>query len=271
MTSPVIVFGGPYSNLAALTAMKQKSAELQVPATNIICTGDVVAYCAQAQETIDLIRDWGIHVVQGNCEDSLANDKEDCGCGFDEESVCDIASKQWFAFARKAVNKESKNWMATLPTSISFSYNHTAMHVIHGGLEQQNQFIFASSSTKEKQKQLETAHANVMIGGHCGIPFGQQLDANHYWLNAGVIGMPANDGEASTWYMTLSKSASHIEVAWHRLRYTVSDTVSAMQTHQLCPGYAEALESGLWPSLDILPDPERKQVGEKMHLATIKI
>lgn len=271
ITGPMLVFGGPYSNLAALGTMKQKAKELQIPAENTICTGDVVAYCAQAQETIDLIRDWGIHVVQGNCEDSLANDKEDCSCGFDEESACDLASKQWFEFARKAVREESKRWMATLPTSLSFSYNSKPFHVLHGGIEQQNQFIFESSSVKEKHRQLDSVGARVMIGGHCGIPFGQKLDTNKYWLNAGVIGMPANDGNSGTWYMTLTKSENNISAAWHSLHYDAGKTAAAMNKHDLCPGYAQALVSGVWPSLDILPQAEREIHDLKAKLVGIDI
>ena len=271
ISGPLLIFGGPYSNLAALQAMKRIAAELLIPAENTICTGDVVAYCAQAQESIDLIRNWGIHVVQGNCEDSLANDKEDCGCGFEEDSACDLASKQWFEFARKAVNSESKHWMAALPTSLSFSYNNKAFHVIHGGVEQQNQFIFESTDIAEKQRQLAQANADVIIGGHCGIPFGQKLDTSRYWLNAGVIGMPSNDGEKTTWYMTVIEAGNAIEAKWHRLNYEIQDTIDAMARHTLCPGYARALSSGIWPSLDILPATETAKTGFKTKLAEIEI
>lgn len=271
MSGPLLIFGGPYSNLAALQAMKRIAAELQIPAENTICTGDVVAYCAQAQESIDLIRNWGIHLVQGNCEDSLATDKEDCGCGFDEDSACDLASKQWFEFSRKAVNAESKRWMGTLPTSLGFSYNNKAFHVIHGGVEQQNQFIFESTDNAEKQRQLAQANADVIVGGHCGIPFGQKLDTNRYWLNAGVIGMPSNDGEKTTWYMTITESEDTIQAKWHRLNYEVQDTIEAMNRFDLCPGYASALSSGIWPSLDILPASERANTGVKTKLDEIEI
>lgn len=271
ISGPVLIFGGPYSNLAALRAMKLVAEELQIPAENTICTGDIVAYCAQAQETVNLIRNWGIHCIQGNCEDSLANDKDDCGCGFDSDSACDLASKQWFEFARKAVNHESKRWMASLPRSLSFTYNGKRFHVIHGSVEQQNQFIFESTNKLEKLRHLDHAGAGIIVGGHCGIPFGQQLDEQRFWLNAGVIGMPANDGESKTWYMTINKTGDNVEAKWHRLNYEVSKTIDAMNRHALCPGYADALLSGIWPSSDILPASEKAKTGIKMSLAALKI
>ncbi|MEM7565091.1 MAG: metallophosphoesterase family protein, partial [Pseudomonadota bacterium] len=53
---PVLIFGGPYSNYAATAAMKSKAEALGIEAQNIICTGDMVAYCGEPVETLDLIR-----------------------------------------------------------------------------------------------------------------------------------------------------------------------------------------------------------------------
>ena len=66
----LLVFGGPYSNLAATMALQARARELDIPAERIICTGDIVAYCAEPEQTIELIRDWGIHGVMGNCEEA---------------------------------------------------------------------------------------------------------------------------------------------------------------------------------------------------------
>ena len=62
----VLAFGGPYSNLEATEALIALAAKLGVPASRAVCTGDVVAYCADAQATTDRIRDWGCAVVMGN-------------------------------------------------------------------------------------------------------------------------------------------------------------------------------------------------------------
>lgn len=77
LSGPVLIFGGPYSNFAATMAMRQKAKELAIPTERIICTGDVVAYCAEPRETVQLVRDWQIAVVQGNCEESLGAEAPD--------------------------------------------------------------------------------------------------------------------------------------------------------------------------------------------------
>ena len=81
---PMLIFGGPYGNLQATQALLAAAAALGIPATRILCTGDVAAYCADPEATVELVRDANIALVMGNCEESLGTDAESCGCGFDK-------------------------------------------------------------------------------------------------------------------------------------------------------------------------------------------
>ena len=63
---PLLVFGGPYSNLQATEAIRAEAERLAIPTGNVICTGDVIAYAADPEPASVLIRDWGIAVVAGN-------------------------------------------------------------------------------------------------------------------------------------------------------------------------------------------------------------
>ena len=82
VADPLMVFGGPYSNLEATRAVLGEAARLEIPADRIICTGDVVAYGADPAATVALVRGSARHVVMGNCEQSIAAGSADCGCGF---------------------------------------------------------------------------------------------------------------------------------------------------------------------------------------------
>ncbi len=88
LTKTTMLFGGPYSNFQAASAVKSIADNLEIQPNHVICTGDLVAYCGQPEKTVNLIRDWGCHVVTGNCEESVGNDMSDCGCGFEADSVC---------------------------------------------------------------------------------------------------------------------------------------------------------------------------------------
>jgi hypothetical protein len=101
----------------------------------------------------------------GNCEESLATAKEDCGCGFPEGSACQRLSAAWFARADRQISTESRNWMATLPQRIDLQIGGARLALVHGGMEQINQFIFASTSAKIKVSQLDRAGVDGVIGG----------------------------------------------------------------------------------------------------------
>ena len=117
--SPLLVFGGPYSNLRALTALRARAEELGIPASHCICTGDVVAYCAEPEETAAAIRAWGCHVVAGNCEEQLAAGAADCACGFEAGSECERLAKGWYPFANARISPASRAWMADLPKALT--------------------------------------------------------------------------------------------------------------------------------------------------------
>jgi predicted phosphodiesterase len=248
----LLVFGGPYSNLQATVAVKARAEQLGILPGRVICTGDTIAYCGEPEATVNQIREWGCHVVMGNCEDSLGNDLSDCGCGFEEGSVCAELSIDWYNHALRAVSLDNKKWMKSLPTRIDFTLCDTTFAVIHGSMSNFSEFVFGSGDEKIKSDNLEHMGVDCVIGGHCGLPFGQQLSKGH-WLNAGVIGMPANDGTHSTWYLLLSPLGGSIRASWHRLDFDYRTTMKNMEESGLPRDYIDALETGHWPSMSVLP------------------
>lgn len=260
---PVLVFGGPYSNLQATTAVLEQASAHGIPPQNIICTGDVVAYCGDAGDTVDAIRAAGIHVVMGNCEESLGLDLEDCGCGFDEGSACDVLSVQWFAHATGALDNEARKWMAHLPRRLTFTMQDRRFAVIHGSAGELSRFIFSSTPKTDKHREMATMGIDAIIGGHCGLPFTDTVDAR-IWHNPGVIGMPANDGTPRTWFSILTPSAEGIDFALHPLAYDHAGAARAMRQAGLPEPYAMTLQSGLWPNMDVLPAPERALQGHPL-------
>lgn len=265
----MMIFGGPYSNYAATRALYDQAQKLGIPAGNVICTGDVVAYCGEPNETIALIRDWGIRVVMGNCEESLAANADDCGCGFEQGSSCSVLSIKWFEYANALIKDEHRRWMANLPGAITFQYAGFNCRAIHAAVDSINRFIFESDSLVDKSAQLRQVDADVIIGGHSGIPFGQKVAAG-YWLNAGVIGMPANEGCADTWYMLLGADGEEVTASWHRLGYA-ADISQQTTLAAGMPEYAQALVDGLWPAQEVLPKWERQQRGRLLQLQPLAL
>jgi len=270
LEGPVLIFGGPYSNFHATLAMREEASRLDIPPRNVICNGDLVAYCADPDSTVDLVKNWGIHVVMGNCEESIASQQNDCGCGFEPNTLCSTLSIEWYRYASSRISADNQQWMASLPKAIRFSFNNKRFAVIHGGVEDISEFVFASSDSLKKRVDIDRLEVDCVIGGHCGLPFGDDL-GNRYWLNTGVIGMPANDGTQDGWYLLLQPLDGEIVAHWHRLSFDNGCAASAMEAAGLGHAYRETLINGIWPSTDILPREEKSLEGKYLSPAPLQI
>jgi predicted phosphodiesterase len=267
VVGPLLVFGGPYGNLEATEAILAEARRRAVPAGNIVCTGDLSAYCADPQDVLDLLRSSGIRIVTGNCEESLASEAADCGCGFAEDSACAVLSTQWYSYVDQNVDAESRRWMVSLPRQLELEINGRRLVVVHGGVTSINRFVFASCDTAIAEE-LAACDCDGVIAGHCGLPFTREVDGR-LWHNAGVVGMPANDGTPRVWFSTLTPADDGILVEHHPVDYHYAMAVAKIRRSGLPEGYAAALETGLWPSCDILPPVERAIRGRRLDPASV--
>lgn len=268
LTGPILVFGGPYSNLQATQAMIGEADRLGIAPVNIICTGDVVAYAADPAATTDAIMDWGIVTVMGNCEESFGAEADDCGCGFEEGTACDVMSRQWYAYANACLTPSQRAWMRGLPWGLRFTLGGRRFAVLHGSAQSINEFVFEASDDNVKRSGLEMLGVDAVIGGHSGVPF-TQLTGSGLWHNAGVIGMPANDATPRVWYSVLRTTDQGIEIEICPFEYDHAAAARAMRDRKLPEGYASCLETGLWPNMDVMPQAERKRAGQPLAAGTL--
>jgi predicted phosphodiesterase len=269
-TKPLLVFGGPYSNLEATRAMRQRAEALAIPPSNVICTGDVVAYCAAPEETAQLVADWGCHVIQGNCEQQLAAGAEDCACNFEDGTECAALAKGWYPFANGRMSPEMRAWMDGLPETLRFTFAGRTFRVVHGGTDIVNRWVFPSERDVLTDE-IMRAGAEVVIAGHSGIPSITRV-GKRVWFNPGVIGMPANDGTADVWFgLVRAIDDGSVMLSTHRLAYDHQTAAAGMRRYGHANGYARTLVTGLWPSLDILPPAERDATGRRTRARTMRL
>ncbi len=265
----ILVFGGPYSNLPAVRAMREEAERLGIPAGHVVCTGDVVAYGAEPEETAQFVRDWGVHVVAGNCEEQLAAGADDCGCGFEEGSVCDVLSRGWYPFALANTSQETRAWMGGLPGSLGFRFAGRRCHVLHAGSRQSNRFIFQSDA-QTIAEEVARLEADVVLAGHAGLPFAA-MSGETLWVNAGVIGIPANDGTPDVWYAVMEAGEDGARVSLRRLQYDFAAAAASMRRSGHANGYARAIITGIWPSHDVLPQHELDQTGVRLREKSFRL
>ena len=255
LSGPVLLYGGPYSNLQATRALFQMADVLGIAPGNRICTGDVVAYCADPFATARLVLDQGGTLVAGNCERQIAGGADDCGCGFEDGSACDILSKGWYPYALRALadHEDIRAAFAAAPDIVVFTQSGKRFAVIHGGATDIARFIWSTSpetTFADEIAAIEVAVGPVdgIIAGHSGIPFTRSI-GRHIWINAGVIGMPPNNGGQTTRFAILENARAQFGT----LTYDASTAASAMTKAGLSQGYDKALITGHWPSEDVLP------------------
>ena len=254
----VLLFGGPYSNLHAFRALLEMADERRIEAGNRICTGDLIAYCANPSETIELLKDQA-HVIAGNCEKQIVASAPDCGCGFAPGSTCDSLSKGWFGHCGTQVTGRQRDYLAGLPDVIVFEAFARRYAVLHGGISNIARFLWPDSPDPAFREEIErlvrlTGPVHGIVAGHCGIAFERRVAGVH-WINPGAIGLPPNDGGQLTRFAVLTGDG----LEFLPLRYDARAASAAMKAAGLTQGYEKTLIDGWWPSEDILPPSLRRQ------------
>lgn len=252
ISGKTLLFGGVYSNLQALESLKQIAEKENIPPENCISTGDIVGYCAQPEKTVQLFKLWGAKSIVGNVEIQLRENAADCGCDFREGSRCDGFSQLWYPFAQSKLSENSLDFLKTIPNTISFEYANKKVTVVHGSFFNVSEFIFKSTEWKQKESNFEATKSDVIVAGHCGLPFNHQYK-NKLWLNPGVIGMPANDGNPFVWYAILEDSDNSFNFTHKTLDYNYKLTSKLMQNGLLPEEYSRTIVTGIWDNTEILP------------------
>jgi len=261
----VLLFGGIYSNLQALEKLIQISEKEGIPSENCICTGDIIGYCAQPEKTIQLFKKWGAKSIAGNVEIQLRNGADDCGCDFTKGSRCDSFSEQWYPFAKSKLSADSLAFLKTLPDHLQCDFGSKKITVVHGSYFNVSEFIFKSTPWETKYTNFIATNSNIIIAGHSGLPF-QEKQNELWWINPGVIGMPANDGQPQVWYAILENKNDTILCTFKSFIYNHKLTNQRMKKEQLPEAYANSILTGLWDNMEILPESEKKLQGKKIRL-----
>ncbi|MCA3416098.1 MAG: hypothetical protein INF84_15995 [Roseomonas sp.] len=169
-----------------------------------------------------------------------------------------------YAHANRQVTAAHRAWMAGLPYRLIIRLpDGRRLAVLHGGASDISRFIFASAEHKDLADEIAATGCDGVIAGHCGIPFVRQVGPG-VWINAGAIGMPADDGTPRIWFALLTPGKAGLSVEILPLQYDHAAAAAAMRAAGLPEGYAAALGSGLWPSCDVLPPAERARRGQKL-------
>lgn len=265
LEGPVLIFGGPCSNLQATEAVLALAEAAGIPPARRICTGDMVAYCAAPEATARAVLDGCVAVAAGNVERQLAAGADACGCGFAEGSACDRLAQDWYGAARRALAAapDLLARFAALPDIVLFRHGGRRHAVLHGGARDIARYLWPSSPEADFAVEIAAIEAaagpvEVVLAGHCGLAFHRRIGGVD-WINAGAVGLPPHDGRPMTRHVILRDDTPAARgVVFQRLAYDHAAAARDMRRAGMPEAYARCLETGLWPSEEVLPPALRR-------------
>ena len=255
-------FGGLYSNYLALESAirdaKSRGAE------ELYCLGDLGAFGPHPDRVFPLLSTNNVMCLQGNYDNSIANDLDDCQCGYTDPRDNHFA-KISYDYTLQNTSQSHRDWMRTLPPEIRIERDQCQILLCHGSPRKTNEFLWESAtSTQFLDRMARDFDAQLILGTHTGLHWERRLADGGRFVNVGVLGRPENDGTSHVWY-TLVTTASRagergIEVEFIPLEYDFERLAREMQDEGLPEEFVETTLTGWWTTcLEILPGRERSR------------
>lgn len=252
----VAVFGGVYNNYLALDQVSSRCEQIGVDA--IFCLGDMGGFGPHPDRCFPFLRDGKVTSIAGNYDISLAEGKEDCGCGYTDPRDNYFAQISYDYTFRKT-SDENKAWLASLPHSLRFTLGPLRVLLCHGSPRKTNEFLWESASPDHLLwKFTEDYDADVICCTHTGIKWHRRLAADRHFVNAGVIGRPENDGRTNVWFAILEWHQGDFHCRFQPVEYDCEQLAGEMEKEGLPEEFTAAVRTGWWTTcLEVMPGKER--------------
>lgn len=273
-------FGGIYNNYLALEAAIRDARDRG--ADELYCLGDLGAFGPHPDRVFPLLFEHHVTCLQGNYDDSVANDRADCQCGYTDPRDNYFAQISYdYTYAHTSA--EHRLWMRSLPKERRMVVDGLRILLCHGSPRRTNEFLWESTTSTQFLDKLSRDHdADLILGTHTGIPWERRLSCGRWFANVGVLGRPANDGRTEVCYAFLrtgpdafSKaampksaigcragqvSAASFDLDFVPVVYDHERLAAEMREERLPEEFVETILTGWWTTcLEVLPAKERRR------------
>ncbi len=253
-------FGGVYNNAPALRAAIDDARRRGAEA--IYCLGDLGGFGPHPDRVPRILREEGVRVIQGNYEESVGHDREDCQCGYTDprdNAFAQIA----YDYTRERTPPWCKAWYRALPKTQRIALGGRSVLLCHGSPRRQNEFLWESTSAVPFLERLLREHrTDAILCTHSGLHWARSLPSGGQVVNVGVLGRPANDGRTNVWYAWLEEDrpGEPFRVEFVPIDYDHERFAAEMRRETLPEEFVETILTGWWTTcLEILPARERER------------
>ncbi|OGW18372.1 MAG: hypothetical protein A3G93_02505 [Nitrospinae bacterium RIFCSPLOWO2_12_FULL_45_22] len=235
----IAIFGDIHGNIEALRVAYEAAITHRVE--KIYHLGDLGGYAPFVNEVVDFLIEHKIEGIQGNYDEAVANNREHCGCKYENPFQAEMATLS-FEWTKQHATQKSKDYMKGLPFDISFSCHNLTITLFHATPLKNNLYWYQERPDKFFRQMAMWADAKVMIYGHTHIPYRKDID-NKVFINAGSVGKP-KDGNPGACVALVDITPDAIRTELLRLPYDVEKMAGAIIKSGLPKYFAEKLRSG---------------------------
>jgi predicted phosphodiesterase len=237
-----------HANLPALRATLDDIARrANIDATYHL--GDLVGYAPWPNETVALLRHYGISGVAGNYDSTVATGYKHCGCKYEDPKQEELSHLS-YAWTRAHVDDETKRYLGALPFRIDLRPlgGHVAgptIIMLHGNQSLNTVYVTEDRSDDFLQRMAAASGAvsgDVVCFGHTHKAWTRMVNGVHF-VNTGSVGRP-KDGDPRAGYVLLDATSAGIEIEIVRVEYDVEAAAVAILESDLPHEFADFLRTG---------------------------
>jgi putative phosphoesterase len=234
----IAVFGDIHGNIEALRAAYRA---VESKAEKIFHLGDLGGYAPFVNEVADFLIEHSIDGVQGNYDDAVANDREHCGCKF-EDPVQEQMTTRSFEWTKRRATEKTKEFLKGLPRRLPFSTQGKKLLLFHAAPHKNNLYWYEDRPEKFFAEMAGKTAADILIYGHTHKPYRKDF-GDRVFINAGSVGKP-KDGDPRACVALLEVTPDSVMTEFLRVEYDVEKTAAAIVDQGLPPYFAEKLRQG---------------------------
>jgi len=216
------IFGDIHSNLEALHAVLADAKEHHC--THFACLGDIVGYCVNPKECLDIVRELDCPVVKGNHDELVCMDTAPA-------NVSGLA-RMGMAWTKARLNKDDLIWL----NDLKFVRQVHDFTIVHATLDMPHTWCYVLNEI-DAGASFHYQDTQLCFFGHTHIPraYVRGYDVRtverwqriiieagrKYFINAGSVGQP-RDGDWRSSYVIYHADENWVEL--RRVEYDIEQT-----------------------------------------------
>jgi len=233
----IAVLGDIHGNIEALKAVYKAAQAARVE--KIYHLGDLGGYSPFVNEVVDFMLDHGIEGVQGNYDETVARDREHCGCKAEDPVQEEMANRS-FAWTKEHASLKTKAFLGELPVKIAFTVQGRNVMLFHATPHKNNLYWYEDRSEDFYHEMAAKVDADILIYGHTHKPYRKDFGGKIF-INAGSVGKP-KDGDPRACVALIQITAKPVIVDFQRVPYDVEKAAQAIAVSGLPVYFAERLK-----------------------------